>query len=124
MENNQCVLARRDNGEKTFVSLDELEKGVNELLDAVQAGLYAKAKANLDENTVTCSSVEEVKNLMENGGGFAKTMWCGDLECELKMKELAGVSSRCMPFEQEQVAETCVCCGKPAKKMIYWGVAY
>jgi prolyl-tRNA synthetase len=68
--------------------------------------------------------VEEVKNLMENGGGFAKTMWCGDLECELKMKELAGVSSRCMPFEQEQVAETCVCCGKPAKKMIYWGVAY
>jgi len=124
MENNQCVLARRDNGEKTFLSLDELEKGVNELLDAVQAGLYAKAKANLDENTVTCSSVEEVRNLMENGGGFARTMWCGDLECELKMKEMAGVTSRCMPFEQEHVGDTCVCCGKPAKTMIYWGVAY
>ena len=124
MEQNQCVLVRRDNREKTFVSLDELETRVPELLGQVQNALYAKAKANLDEHTVECHTVEEVKALMENGGGFAKTMWCGDEACELKMKELAGVTSRCMPFEQEHLGDTCVCCGKPAKTMIYWGVAY
>ena len=61
---------------------------------------------------------------MQEEKGFAKTMWCGDEACEIRMKEEAGVTSRCMPFAQEQVSETCVCCGKPAKKMIYWGIAY
>ena len=71
-----------------------------------------------------CLTLDEVKEFMETEGGFAKTMWCGDLECELKMKEQAGVTSRCMPLEQEKVSDTCVCCGKPAKHMILWGVAY
>ena len=124
MEQGQCVLVRRDNREKAAVPLDELETRVPALLDQVQDGLYARAKANLDGHTVECHTVEEVKALMEQGGGFAKTMWCGDLECELKMKEEAGVTSRCMPFEQEHLGDACVCCGKPAKSMIYWGVAY
>ena len=107
------------------MSLDELETGVPELLDAVQKGLFDKAKRNLDEHTYTATTVEEVKDVIENrGGGFVKTMWCGDEACELKMKELAGVSSRCMPFEQEHLGDTCPVCGRAAKKMIVWGVAY
>ena len=124
MEKNQCCICRRDSGEKEFVPLADLESEVARLLDAVHDGLYARAKKNLEEHTKVCHTVEEVKDFMENEGGFAKTMWCGDQECELKMKELAGVSSRCMPLVQEKVGETCVCCGKPAKHMIYWGIAY
>ena len=124
MEKNQCVLVRRDNGEKSFVSLDNIEETVQAMLDAVQQGLYDKAKKNLDENTYACSSLEEVKERMSTQGGFAKTMWCGDLECELKMKEEAGVSSRCIPLEQEHLGDVCPVCGKPAKHMVYWGVAY
>ena len=124
IEKNQCVLARRDNGEKSFVSLDNIEETVQAMLDAVQQGLYDKAKKNLDENTYACSSLEEVKERMSTQGGFAKTMWCGDLECELKMKEEAGVSSRCIPLEQEHLGDVCPVCGKPAKHMVYWGVAY
>ena len=124
MEKGQCCICRRDSGEKVFVPLDELESKVQELLDAVHDGLYARAKQNLEDHTKVCHTLDEVKTFMETEGGFAKTMWCGDLECELKMKEEAGVTSRCMPLKQESVGDVCVCCGKPAKHMIYWGVAY
>ncbi|MDD6160848.1 MAG: proline--tRNA ligase [Oscillospiraceae bacterium] len=124
IEKNQCVLVRRDSGEKTFVSLDNIEATVAEMLDSIHEGLYQKAKKNLEDNTYACLSLEEVKEKMVQRGGFAKAMWCGDLECELRMKEEAGVSSRCIPFAQEHLSDTCACCGKPAKKMVYWGVAY
>ena len=124
LENGQCVLVRRDNGEKTIIAMDELETKAAELLDAVHDGLFEKAKRNLEENTYPAYSLEEAKKIQEEKGGFIKTMWCGDLECELAMKEKAGMSSRCMPFKQEHLADTCACCGKPAKTMIYWGVAY
>ncbi len=124
IEKNQCVLVRRDSGEKSFVSLDNIEATVAEMLDSIHDGLYAKAKKNLEDNTYACTTLEEVKEKMAAQGGFAKTMWCGDLECELKMKEVAGVSSRCIPFAQEHLGDVCPCCGKPAKKMVYWGVAY
>ena len=75
-------------------------------------------------NTYPCATLAEVKEKMETRGGFAKTMWCGELECELKMKEEAGVSSRCIPFQQEKLSDVCACCGRPAKHMVYWGVAY
>ena len=124
MEKNQCVLVRRDNGEKSFVSLDGIEETVKTMLDAVQQGLFDKAKRNLEDNTYASSTVEEVKEKMATQGGFAKTMWCGDEACELKMKEIAGVSSRCIPLEQEHLGDVCPICGKPAKHMVYWGVAY
>ncbi len=124
IENGVCMAVRRDNGEKISVSLDELTARVPQLLDDVQAGLYAKAKANLDEHTYPAYSLEEAKQLQQEKGGFIKTMWCGELDCELAMKEKAGMSSRCIPFEQENLGEVCACCGKPAKHMIYWGVAY
>ena len=124
MENGQCVLVRRDNGEKVTVSVDELEAKVAELLQAVHDGLYAKAKKNLDEHIYEAHSLAEAKELQEKNGGFIKTMWCGDVACEMKMKEEAGMSSRCMPFAQEHLDDVCPVCGRKAVKSILWGVAY
>ena len=124
MEKNQCVLVRRDNGEKVFVSLDELETAVPAALDAIHDGLYQKAKKNLEEHIFQANSLEEAKALQVQHGGFIKTMWCGDEACEIKMKEEGGMTSRCVPFAQEHLGDTCPICGRAAKKMIYWGVAY
>ena len=124
MENGVCVAVRRDNGEKVTIRIDELAECIPGVLDDVQNGLYAKAKKNLDEHTYTAYSLEEAKQIQQEKGGFIKTMWCGELQCELDMKEKAGMSSRCIPFEQEHLSDVCACCGKPAKHMIYWGVAY
>ena len=125
IEAGQCVVARRDNGEKVTVALDELENKIPELLSAVHDGLYEKALDNLNKHTYAATTVEEVKDVFETkGGGFVKTMWCGEEECEVRMKELAGVSSRCMPFKQEHLADTCPVCGKAAKTMVVWGIAY
>lgn len=124
IENNQCVLVRRDNREKTVVSLDELETKVPELLQAVHDGLYQKALARRESMTYTATNMDEMKTIADEKPGLIKAMWCGDLECEMKLKEEAGVTSRCMPFEQETVGDTCVCCGKPTKTMVVWGKAY
>lgn len=124
MEKNQCVLVRRDGGEKTFVSLEGIEETVAKMLDDIHDGLYARAKRNLEENTFPAFSLDEAKAIQEEKGGFIKTMWCGSLECEMKMKEEAGMTSRCIPFAQEHLGDTCAICGRPAQKMIYWGVAY
>ena len=124
IEKNQCVLVRRDNREKYFVSLDNLETEIPKLLDTVQDGLFQAALARRANMTYTAKTLEELKDIADNKPGFIKAMWCGDRACEEKLKEYAGVSSRCIPFEQEHIADTCVCCGKPADKMLYWGKAY
>ena len=124
MEKGQCVIARRDTGEKYFVPLSELEEKVQSLLKELHDNLYESAKKRMEENTFAFTKVEDVKEAMEKHTCFAKTMWCGDEACEIAMKELAGVSSRCIPFDQEQIGEVCPVCGKPAKKMVVWGVAY
>ncbi|MBQ6372291.1 MAG: proline--tRNA ligase [Oscillospiraceae bacterium] len=124
IENGCCVAVRRDNGEKVQIALSEIATRIPEVLEDVQRGLYEKAKKNLDEHIYAAHSLDEAKELQEKNGGFIKTMWCGDLQCELDMKEKAGMSSRCIPFKQEKLGDVCACCGKPAKHMIYWGVAY
>ena len=125
IENNQCVLVTRHNREKTVVSLDGLEHAVGEKLKEVHDALYKAALENRERRTYACTSLEEItKTLEEKGDGFVKAMWCGDEECEDKVKEVTGVGSRCIPLEQEQLADTCVCCGKKAKYMVYWGKAY
>ena len=124
IEKNQCVLVRRDNREKVFVSLDDLETEIPRLLDAVQQGLYDAALARREKMTYTAATLDELKDIADNKPGFIKAMWCGSRECEEKLKEVAGVSSRCIPFTQEHIADTCVCCGKAAEKMLYWGKAY
>lgn len=124
IEKNQCVIVRRDNREKIFVSLDELETRIPELLQAVHDGLYEKALKRREEMTYTAKNLDEMKEIADNKPGFIRAMWCGDLACEEKLKEVAGVTSRCMPFEQDKFSDVCVCCGKPADKMLYWGKAY
>ena len=125
IENGQCVAARRDNGEKVTIPLGELAATVPELLVTIQKAMYEKAKANLVTKTFMANSVEETKKIVdENQGGFIKSMWCGGLDCEVAMKEQAGVTSRVIPFEQENVGECCPVCGKKAEKMVIWGVAY
>ena len=121
---NQCVLVRRDNREKYFVSLDELETKIPELLTAVRDGLYQNALENRERRTYTAHNLDEFIELANTKSGFIKSMWCGDRACEDKLKEVAGVSSRCIPFEQEHIGDTCPVCGKHADKMVYWGKAY
>lgn len=120
----QCVLVRRDTREKAFVPLDRLEEALSALLRNIQKEMLERARALRDSNTYTATDFEGLKKLAAEKTGFIKAMWCGDLACEERMKEEAGLSSRCMPFEQERLADTCVCCGKPAKTMVYWGKAY
>ena len=124
IENNRCVVVRRDNGEKIFVSLDELEAKIPELLEAVRDGLYQKAIDRRAAMTFTARDYAELKDIADNKPGFIKAMWCGDRECEDKLKDELGITSRCIPFEQEHLSDVCVCCGKPAKHMLYWGKAY
>ncbi len=124
IEANSCVLARRDNGEKITVSLDELETKVPEVLNDIQNSMFDKARKHRDARTFTATNMDDFKKQLDAVPGFIKAMWCGDEECELKIKELTGASSRCIPLEQEHIADTCVCCGKKAKEMVYWGKAY
>lgn len=125
IEKNQCVIVRRDNREKTFVSLDELETRLPELLNAVKDGMYQKAAERRSNMTYTAKTFDELKDIANNKPGLVKAMWCGDLACEEKIKEDAGLSSRCIPFEQESVGDCCVCCGKKENlRMVYWGKAY
>lgn len=125
IENNQCVIVTRHNREKTFVSLDELETVIPQKLQEVRDGLYEAALENRERRTYACKTLDEITEALEkNGDGFIKAMWCGSEECESKVKELTGVGSRCIPLDQEQISDTCIYCGKPAKHMLYWGKAY
>lgn len=124
IEQGQCVLVRRDNREKTVVKFDALETMIPQLLDELQTALFDKARKNREEHTYTAHSLDDMKRIAGEHAGFVKTMWCGDLACEEKVKEEAGMSSRCMPLEQEHLGDVCPVCGKPAKHMIVWGVAY
>ena len=124
IENNQAVLVSRVDRSKTFVSLDNIEEELKNLLDKIQKQMYDAAYENRESKTHSAKTYDEFKSIVENEGGFVKAMWCGDEECELKIKEDTTATSRCIPFEQEQITDTCICCGKPAKKMVYWGKAY
>jgi prolyl-tRNA synthetase len=125
IENGQCVIVTRHNREKTVVALDELESVVLTKLQEVRDGIYQKAIENREKRTYRCKSIDEInRSLAEQGDGFVYAMWCGDEACEDSVKEQTGVGSRCIPIEQEQLDDKCVCCGKPAKHMVCWGKAY
>lgn len=125
IENGQCVLVRRDTREKQFISLDQLEAAVEQGLQDLHDAMYQRALKNLEEKTFTATTYEEFLDTAQNKPGFIKAMWCGDSACEDKIKEdTGGVKSRCIPFEEEQLSDVCVCCGKPAKHMVYWGRQY
>ena len=124
IEAGKAVLARRDTGEKTECAIEALPETIEKLLDTIQKDMLEKARSRRDSQTYTAKTKEEFDKLFAEKSGFVKAMWCGDVECENKIKEEMSVTSRCMPFEQEKIADTCVCCGRPAKKLVYWGRAY
>ena len=124
IEAGKCVICRRDTREKIEVNLDALETEVPAILDRIQKEMLERARAHRDEHTYSVATKEEFRNAFNTKAGFVKAMWCGCRECEDEIKEELSVTSRCMPFEQEKISDTCVWCGKPAKKMVYWGRAY
>lgn len=124
MEKHQCVLVRRDTREKTVVDLDDVADKAKELMAQMQKDMLERARKHLESHISDAHNYEEFKDAVENKPGFIRAMWCGDEACELKIKEDTTATSRCMPFEQEKISDVCVCCGKPAKKLVYWGKAY
>ena len=124
IENGKCVVVRRDNGEKIDVALSDIESKVKELLVTIQKDMYEAAKAHRDAHTYVAVTMDEFEKAFTEKSGFVKAMWCGDRACEDEIKDKLAVTSRCMPWEQEKLSDVCVCCGKPAKKMVYWGKAY
>ncbi len=124
IENNQVTIFRRDTLEKTQIPMENLKENIENLLDDIHDGLYNKALKLREEKTYVAKNMDEFKKTIEETPGFIKAMWCGDTECELKVKEETGATIRCMPFEQENLGDTCVCCGKQAEKMVYFAKAY
>ncbi len=124
IEAGKCVICRRDTREKVEVAFDKLAETVRELLEKMQTEMLERARAHRDTHTYVAKDYDAFKNVFQEKAGFVKAMWCGCQDCEDKIKEELSVTSRCMPFEQEELSDVCVCCGKPAKKMVYWGKAY
>ena len=124
IEAGQAVIARRDNHEKIIVALDELETKIGEILETMQADMLEKARQIRESHTISVQTLEEMADYSKDNNGFVNAMWCGSLDCEEKVKEVAGLTSRCMPFDQENISDKCVCCGKKPKALVYWGKAY
>lgn len=124
IENGVCVLVRRDTAEKVVVKLNEVEKVLAETLEKIHNNMFEECKKRLEEKTTIATTLDEFVTSMNEHQGFIKAMWCGDPACEEKIKELTAAKSRCMPFEQEKISDKCVCCGKPADKMVIWGRQY
>ena len=120
----KCVIVRRDNRQKSFVAIADLIAETKKGLEDLATALYEKALENRRNRTWTVSTMDELKEIADTKSGYIRAMWCGDLECELKLKEEADVSSRCIPFGEEACGDKCVCCGREAKKLVYWGKAY
>ncbi len=124
IENGTAVIVRRDNREKEIVPIDGLAEAARRILDQEQADMFERAKAHRDAHTYDAHSPEEFEQIIGEKSGFVRAMWCGSRECEDAVKEKYGVTSRCIPFVQEDLSDKCVCCGKEAKKLVYWGKAY
>lgn len=125
LENNHFTLARRDNYSKETISFNEnILNKIKEILDKIHNDMFERAKKRNEEKTTICKNLEEVKTTIEKNPGFIKAMWCGNEECEIKMKEIKGIKSRCLPFEQEHLSDKCAICGKEAKHLVIWGIQY
>lgn len=125
IEAGSCVVVRRDTREKTKVSLDDLETEIPKLLETMQKDMYERALAHRDSHINDAHNFAELAQTAESKPGFIRGMWCGSQECEDRIKEELAVTSRCIPFhDKEQISSTCVCCGKEAHTLVYWGKAY
>jgi len=124
IEKNQAVLVRRDTGEKTFVKIEDLKRYTGDLLNEIQENMFKQAQEFVQRNTRNAKTIKELENIIEKQRGFIKAMWCGSEECEDEIKEKTGATIRCIPFDQENISDTCICCGKQSKEMVYLARAY
>ena len=125
LNENKITFARRDTYEKLVEPMNiDIVEYVKELMNKIQNNMFDKAKARLEELTYECHNLDEVKKIMNEKPGFVKAMWCGDPECELKMKEIKGTKSRCILEEAKPIDDKCIVCGRPAKDLVVWGIQY
>ena len=125
LENNNITLVRRDTSEKIMINTNSnLVESINELLETIQKDMYHRALKRREELTFEAKNLEEVKNIMNSKPGFIKACWCGDEVCELKMKEVKGLKSRCILENEKLISDKCVVCGKQAKELVVWGIQY
>ena len=124
IEKNQCVVVRRDNLEKTFVDLNDIETAIPELLEKLRDGIYQKALERRNKMTYEAHNFEQFENIAKTKSGFIKAMWCGDENCEKKSKETTAFTSRCIRDNEEKIDTKCAFCGKKAKHLVYWAKAY
>lgn len=125
LEKNIVTLVRRDTREKMEVFTNtDIISDVKELLEDIQRDMYDRALRRREEMTYTATDIEDFKDIINNHPGFVKAMWCGNKECEEKIKEIRGCKSRCIPFEEEKVSDKCIVCGKDAKHLVIWGIQY
>ena len=124
IEKGKCVLVRRDTSEKIEVEFKDVQNKIEEILDLIQKNMYDICLERMKEKTSIAHNMEEFKTNLQNNQGLIKTMWCGSAECEDKIHDETGAKSRCMPFEQENLGNKCVYCGKEAHKMVIWARQY
>ena len=124
IENGKCIFVRRDTLEKIEVNLNEIDTKLNEILDEIHENMFNECAKRVIDKTTVAKTLEEFSNNLNRNQGYIKAMWCGDEKCEEKIRELTGAKSRCIPFKQEKVSDKCVCCGKPAEKLVVWGRQY
>ncbi|MEG2620781.1 MAG: proline--tRNA ligase [Bacilli bacterium] len=125
LENDSVTMVRRDNGLKEIVKIEDIPNKVLELLAFIQNDMYERALLRKNEMTFTAKNLDEMEKIINKQPGFIKAMWCGNEKCEIQIKEKIGVTSRCIPLDNnEKISDKCVCCGKDAKELVYWGKQY
>lgn len=124
IENGECIVVRRDTLEKIVVKLEDLKDELEKTLEEVQKNMFDICKKRLEEKTQVATTLEEFEEKINKEQGYIKAMWCGNSECEDKIKEITGAHSRCIPFEKEHISSKCVCCGKESKYFVIWGRQY
>lgn len=120
----QVMVVRRDTGEKMAVKEEKLVETVEKLLNNIQENLFNKAKSFLQKNIREVSDYNKFKEVIEKKRGLIKTYWCGNKDCEDKIKEETKASIRCIPFEQEEASGKCIYCGKESSTLVYFARAY
>ena len=125
LANNNVTVVRRDTSEKEYISLDEdIVNYVQNLFTDIQKDMYNRAKERRDKLTYEAHDLDEMANILNNKPGFIHAMWCGNKECEEKIKEIKGCKSRCILENEKSIDTKCVCCGKDAKYHVVWGIQY
>ena len=124
LEQNKITIARRDTREKLIESKDiDIVEYTKNLLETIQKDMYNKALKRRNKLTFEAHNMSDIENILNTQPGFIHAMWCGDEECELKIKEIKGCKSRCIT-EEPAIDTKCVCCGKEAKHHVIWGIQY